>query len=89
MMAVSYNPYLLFSASYGCLGSSTPHSHRLTTGDRRTCHTLGAVSADPLLPHRVGAVPILSDNYAYLLVDPVTKKTACVDPAEPEKVRVV
>ncbi|CAN0012869.1 unnamed protein product, partial [Ectocarpus sp. 12 AP-2014] len=31
-------------------------------------------------------VPILSDNYAYLLIDPVTKKTACVDPAEPEKV---
>lgn len=34
-------------------------------------------------------MPILSDNYAYLLVDPVTKKTACVDPAEPEKVHVV
>eukprot|EP00904_Undaria_pinnatifida_P010579 jgi/Undpi1/6651/HiC_scaffold_20.g09130.m1 len=33
-------------------------------------------------------VPILSDNYAYLLVDPVTRKTACVDPAEPEKVMV-
>ncbi|CAB1118576.1 unnamed protein product [Ectocarpus sp. CCAP 1310/34] len=31
-------------------------------------------------------VPILSDNYAYLLIDPATKKTACVDPAEPEKV---
>eukprot|EP00752_Nemacystus_decipiens_P003958 g3624.t1 len=31
-------------------------------------------------------VPILSDNYAYLLIDPVTKKAACVDPAEPEKV---
>lgn len=32
-------------------------------------------------------VPVLSDNYAYLLIDPVTGKTACVDPAEPEKVR--
>ncbi|CAM9485897.1 unnamed protein product, partial [Hapterophycus canaliculatus] len=31
-------------------------------------------------------VPILSDNYAYLLIDPVTKLAACVDPAEPEKV---
>lgn len=30
----------------------------------------------------------MSDNYAYLLIDPVTKKTACVDPAEPEKVGV-
>ena len=34
-------------------------------------------------------VPILSDNYAYLLVDPVTRRAACVDPAEPEKVRTL
>ncbi|CAM9102292.1 unnamed protein product [Scytosiphon promiscuus] len=34
-------------------------------------------------------VPILSDNYAYLLIDPVTKLAACVDPAEPEKVGVI
>lgn len=38
-------------------------------------------------PHVPTKVPILSDNYAYLLIDPVTGKTACVDPAEPEKVR--
>lgn len=31
-------------------------------------------------------VPILSDNYAYLLIDPTTGKAACVDPAEPDKV---
>ena len=47
------------------------------------------MSGDPLFPHRDGAVPILSNNYAYLLVDPVTKKTACVDPAEPEKVNML
>jgi len=34
---------------------------------------------------RVIPVPILSDNYAYLLVDDKTKKTACIDPAEPSK----
>ena len=34
---------------------------------------------------RVIPVPILSDNYAYLLVDDKTKKTACIDPAEPTK----
>ena len=38
---------------------------------------------------RAKKVPILSDNYAYLLIDPVTKKAACVDPAEPEKVRAI
>eukprot|EP00921_Rhytidocystis_pertsovi_P011320 GHVQ01018313.1.p1 GENE.GHVQ01018313.1~~GHVQ01018313.1.p1 ORF type:complete len:283 (+),score=27.61 GHVQ01018313.1:172-1020(+) len=31
-------------------------------------------------------VPVLSDNYAYLIVDRSTGKAACVDPAEPDKV---
>lgn len=35
---------------------------------------------------RVIPVPILSDNFAYLIIDPQSGKAACVDPAEPEKV---
>lgn len=35
---------------------------------------------------RVIPVPILSDNFAYLIIDPQTGKAACVDPAEPGKV---
>eukprot|EP00440_Ansanella_granifera_P005746 gb/GFBE01006234.1/.p1 GENE.gb/GFBE01006234.1/~~gb/GFBE01006234.1/.p1 ORF type:complete len:255 (+),score=37.33 gb/GFBE01006234.1/:1-765(+) len=31
---------------------------------------------------RVVVVPVLSDNYAYLLIDDASKKAACVDPAE-------
>eukprot|EP00930_Biecheleria_cincta_P085861 TRINITY_DN75228_c0_g1_i1.p1 TRINITY_DN75228_c0_g1~~TRINITY_DN75228_c0_g1_i1.p1 ORF type:complete len:256 (-),score=43.87 TRINITY_DN75228_c0_g1_i1:54-821(-) len=31
---------------------------------------------------RVVVVPVLSDNYAYLLIDDATKQAACVDPAE-------
>jgi hydroxyacylglutathione hydrolase len=31
---------------------------------------------------RVVVVPVLSDNYAYLLIDDATKKAAAVDPAE-------
>ena len=31
-------------------------------------------------------IPILSDNYSYILYDSITKKTACVDPAEPEPI---
>lgn len=31
-------------------------------------------------------VPVLSDNYAYLIIDRDTKQTACIDPAEPKKV---
>lgn len=31
-------------------------------------------------------VPVLEDNYAYLLVDKASKEAAAVDPAEPEKV---
>lgn len=31
---------------------------------------------------RVVVVPVLSDNYSYLLIDDATKKAACVDPAE-------
>mmetsp|Transcript_6257 Transcript_6257/g.15203 ORF Transcript_6257/g.15203 Transcript_6257/m.15203 type:complete len:332 (-) Transcript_6257:2124-3119(-) len=33
----------------------------------------------------VQAVPILKDNYSYLIVDTATKKAAVVDPAEPSK----
>lgn len=35
---------------------------------------------------RVIPVPCLSDNYAYLLVDPETKECAIVDPSEPDPV---
>ncbi|CAM9512887.1 unnamed protein product [Choristocarpus tenellus] len=31
-------------------------------------------------------VPVLNDNYAYLLVDRESRMAACIDPAEPEKV---
>eukprot|EP00462_Mataza_sp_D1_P016737 CAMPEP_0175159600 /NCGR_PEP_ID=MMETSP0087-20121206/23514_1 /TAXON_ID=136419 /ORGANISM="Unknown Unknown, Strain D1" /LENGTH=260 /DNA_ID=CAMNT_0016447671 /DNA_START=18 /DNA_END=796 /DNA_ORIENTATION=+ len=34
----------------------------------------------------VQIVPVLQDNYAYLLVDESTKSAAAVDPVEPEKV---
>lgn len=35
---------------------------------------------------QVVLIPTLADNYAYLLIDRLTKTAACVDPAEPEKV---
>jgi len=35
---------------------------------------------------KVITVPVLSDNYAYLIVDENSKVAAAVDPAEPEKV---
>ncbi|VWU52435.1 cytosolic glyoxalase II, putative [Hepatocystis sp. ex Piliocolobus tephrosceles] len=31
-------------------------------------------------------VPVLHDNYSYVIIDQKTKKAACVDPVEPEKV---
>jgi len=61
-------------------------------GHIRTKHTGGYFFIESTKMHQdygccgdVIPVPILSDNYAYLLVDRVTKKTACIDPAEPEK----
>mmetsp|Transcript_12855 Transcript_12855/g.30122 ORF Transcript_12855/g.30122 Transcript_12855/m.30122 type:complete len:254 (+) Transcript_12855:68-829(+) len=35
---------------------------------------------------RVVVVPVLADNYAYLLIDDAAKVAACVDPAEPHPV---
>jgi len=35
---------------------------------------------------RVVVVPVLADNYAYLLIDDATKEAACVDPAEAQLV---
>eukprot|EP00850_Spirogloea_muscicola_P026931 SM012411S25882 [mRNA] locus=s12411:61:416:+ [translate_table: standard] len=35
---------------------------------------------------RVVPVPVLDDNYAYLLIDDATAEAAAIDPAEPEKV---
>ncbi|CAM9853344.1 unnamed protein product [Laminaria digitata] len=72
--------------------NSTPLAHGTTTGRAQamamSASSSGAVNdaAAGVCAEVIPAVPILSDNYAYLLVDPVTKKTACVDPAEPEKV---
>jgi len=37
---------------------------------------------------KVVPVPVLSDNYAYLVFDETTKVAAAVDPAEPEKVLI-
>ena len=34
---------------------------------------------------RVEIIPMLSDNYSYLLVDTASLKAACIDPVEPEK----
>eukprot|EP00612_Vaucheria_litorea_P004396 CAMPEP_0171461298 /NCGR_PEP_ID=MMETSP0945-20130129/5803_1 /TAXON_ID=109269 /ORGANISM="Vaucheria litorea, Strain CCMP2940" /LENGTH=294 /DNA_ID=CAMNT_0011987619 /DNA_START=126 /DNA_END=1010 /DNA_ORIENTATION=+ len=31
-------------------------------------------------------VPVLSDNYSYIILDCITRQAACVDPAEPSKV---
>jgi glyoxylase-like metal-dependent hydrolase (beta-lactamase superfamily II) len=47
--------------------------------------TLSA-AASKTLGFRVIPVATLEDNYAYLIVDPNTGKTAVVDPAEPDKV---
>lgn len=33
-------------------------------------------------------VPVLSDNYAYLLIDEATRTAAAVDPVEPAKVNL-
>ena len=35
---------------------------------------------------RVVPVPVLDDNYSYLVIDEKSKKAAAVDPAQPEKV---
>jgi len=35
---------------------------------------------------RVILVPVLSDNYSYIIVDEDTNEAACVDPAEAKKV---
>jgi len=35
---------------------------------------------------KVIVVPVLTDNYSYLLIDESTNKAAAIDPAEPEKV---
>ncbi|GJQ12424.1 hypothetical protein GpartN1_g4215.t1 [Galdieria partita] len=35
---------------------------------------------------RVTTIPVLSDNYAYLLIDTTKNVAAAIDPAEPEKV---
>lgn len=35
---------------------------------------------------RVSIVPVLDDNYSYLLICDATKKAAAVDPAQPAKV---
>uniref|UniRef100_A0A0G4HI18 hydroxyacylglutathione hydrolase n=1 Tax=Chromera velia CCMP2878 TaxID=1169474 RepID=A0A0G4HI18_9ALVE len=41
---------------------------------------------EPSASAPVIVVPVLSDNFSYLLVDPETKVAAAVDPAEPSKV---
>ena len=33
-------------------------------------------------------MPVLQDNFAYLVIDPATQSAAAVDPVEPDKVRV-
>jgi len=35
---------------------------------------------------RVVTIPVLSDNYAYLLIDTTKNVAAAIDPVEPEKV---
>jgi len=35
---------------------------------------------------KIRIVSMLSDNYAYLIIDQKTKKAACVDPVEPKKI---
>ena len=36
--------------------------------------------------HHVEVVPMLSDNYSYLLWDPLTREGAAIDPVEPKKI---
>jgi hydroxyacylglutathione hydrolase len=38
---------------------------------------------------RVVEVPLLEDNYGYLLIDEASKTAAAVDPAEPDKVSLL
>ena len=35
---------------------------------------------------RVHVIPILQDNYSYIVYDPITRRGALVDPADPEPV---
>jgi hypothetical protein len=57
----------------------------------RPSHSCFASAASPDRPshcacHQVIPVSTLSDNYAYLIVDPESGAVAVVDPAEPNKV---
>lgn len=72
------SPAPLLNVSYQCL----PTHSRLISLAHVPPYTLLLL----MVSFSSGEVPILSDNYAYLLIDPVTKLAACVDPAEPEKV---
>jgi hypothetical protein len=35
---------------------------------------------------KILSIPILRDNYSYLIINQLTKKAMVIDPAEPEKV---
>lgn len=72
-----------FFFCYALSLSSPPLPPRVTP----FCHSLCVLWACYGCPRVTDKVPILNDNYAYLLIDPATGKTACVDPADPEKVR--
>ncbi|CAM9332322.1 unnamed protein product [Ectocarpus sp. 4 AP-2014] len=87
------------SSTFGCKAASCGAASQAARGGavsakQRAMASMSASSSTPEELNEAAAgvcaevipVPILSDNYAYLLIDPVTKKAACVDPAEPEKV---
>jgi hydroxyacylglutathione hydrolase len=42
--------------------------------------------SDSFFPTQVHVIPFLDDNYAYLVVDPITKTAAAVDPGDPDAV---
>ncbi|KAI8055651.1 hypothetical protein BDF22DRAFT_671310, partial [Syncephalis plumigaleata] len=44
------------------------------------------LTSSPLRKMLIEPVPCLSDNYAYLLIDPATKEAAVIDPVDPERV---
>mmetsp|Transcript_29119 Transcript_29119/g.36546 ORF Transcript_29119/g.36546 Transcript_29119/m.36546 type:complete len:350 (+) Transcript_29119:59-1108(+) len=79
--------FFVSKSVFGFIGNSFHEHSRLSTRGGQCSKFASSSSAD--LDYgtcgQVIPVPILNDNYAYLLVDPTSQKCACVDPAEPEK----
>mmetsp|Transcript_6038 Transcript_6038/g.10723 ORF Transcript_6038/g.10723 Transcript_6038/m.10723 type:complete len:316 (+) Transcript_6038:55-1002(+) len=79
VLRVGWNPSIL----------SRSRIHKSCTSVLRMIHSRSGSRANTLIQldskTAVLPVPILNDNYSYLLIDTVEKTAAAVDPAEPEK----